>query len=139
MAAPRKGQNLSLADLERLLDSRKTQLEGLLRKKDRLASDLSNVEGEISSLEGRSSGRGVVRRTRAGTGKRPKNAKSLSDTVVDILTKNKKGFSLADLADRVLTTGYKTNSSDFKNVLYQCLYNSKNVAHDEKTGTYKLT
>ncbi len=139
MAAPRKGQNLSLADLERLLNSRKTQLEGLLRKKDRLASDLASVEGEIDSLEGRGSGRGVVRSTRAGTGKRPKNAKSLSDTVVEILTKNKKGFSLAKLADKVLATGYKTNSSDFKNVLYQCLYNSKKIAHDENSGTYKLT
>jgi hypothetical protein len=37
-----------------------------------------------------------------------------------------------------LATGYKSGSSNFKNVLYQTLYNDSKIVHDRKTGNYRL-
>ncbi len=58
--------------------------------------------------------------------------------MVEILGRTKKGLTLAELGQKVLDAGYKSSSSNFRNVLYQCVYNTKDVYHDESTGTYKL-
>ena len=137
MSPTKTAKDLTVTELQRLLNSRKSELDTLLKQKQRLTADLSKVEGRISALVGKG-GRFPVGRNQMGPIKRPKNAKSLHDTVIELLNKNKKGFPLAKLADKVLETGYRTHSSDFKNVLYQCLYNSKRIAHDSKTGHYRL-
>jgi len=62
----------------------------------------------------------------------------LVQVVTEILGKNKAGFSLAKLSEKVLATGYKSSSHDFKNVLYQCLYNTTSIVHDAESGTYRL-
>ena len=124
-------------DLQRLLNDRQSQRKSLDIRRKRLQKELDVVEGRIDELEGQ--GRGP-RRRRGGRRavKRPNNVKSLHEFVKDVLSKNKKGCSLKDLIDNVLSAGYKTNSSNFKNVLYQCVYNSKDVKHDDKTGAYRL-
>lgn len=124
---------MSVAELERLLENRKTQLNRLTKERDKLQKDLQRVEEKISSLEG---GRGMGRRV--GGTVRPKNKKSLHEVVTEILGRSKKGFPLGKLHDKVLESGYKTNSNNFKNVLYQCLYNSDDIQHDNKTGNYYL-
>jgi len=129
-------KDLSVADLQRLLDDRKSQLNDLHKQRDRLYSDLANVEQRINSLRGRKGAYGVGRGRKAG--KRPKNAKSLRDVVTELLTKNKNGYTLAKLMEKVLKSGYKSNSTDFKNVLYQCLYNADEFSHDAKTGKYVI-
>jgi hypothetical protein len=59
--------------------------------------------------------------------------------VVDgILVKSKKGLSLPDLASKVTESGYKSNSRNFKNVVYRCVYNSENIVHDAATGCYRI-
>jgi len=137
MVPTKTAKDLSVVELERLLNSRKSELDTLLKQKQRLAADLSRVEGRINSLVGKG-GRFPIAGKNAGTIKRPKNAKSLHATVIELLTKNKKGYPLAKLSEKVLSTGYRTHSADFKNVLYQCLYNSKRIAHDSKSGHYRL-
>jgi chromosome segregation ATPase len=129
-------KDLSVADLQRLLDDRKSQLNDLHKQRDKLYSDLANVEQRINSLRGRGKVYGAGRGRKAA--KRPKNSKSLRDVVTELLTKNKKGFTLAKLMEKVLKSGYKSNSSDFKNVLYQCLYNADEFTHDAKTGKYVI-
>lgn len=123
-------QELSLADLEALMNSRKGQLSSLERKRERLAEQLEQVEAEIQSIVGSNGGRSGARR--------PRNEKSLHGFVVDTLKRYKKGLALADLSDEILKSGYKTNSKNFKNVLYQCLYNATDIQHDESTGKYVL-
>jgi len=125
--------DLSVADLERLLDQRKTEWDGLARKKNKLERDLERVERQMAVLEGR---RGARRGRKIG--KRPKNEKSLRETVLDVLGRSKKGYSLAELSERILASGYKSNSSDFKNVVYQCLYNTEQIVHDPEMGTYRI-
>jgi len=58
---------------------------------------------------------------------------------MEVLKKQKAGLPLDKLATAVLNTGYKSGSPNFKNVLYQCLYNNKKaIVHDKKTGAYRL-
>ncbi len=133
----KSASDLSVAELERILSSRKSKLDSLTKKKTKLQKDLTFVEKQISQLVGRQSAAAAVGRRKVL--KRPKNAKPLSQCVTEILGKNKKGLTLAGLAEKVLELGYKTNSSNFNNVLYQCLYNSESFFHDEKSGCYRLT
>ena len=45
---------------------------------------------------------------------------------------------MADLTTKITEAGYKSSSSNFRNVLYQCLYNTKTISFDRATGTYRL-
>lgn len=123
--------DLSVAQLQQMLDTKKSKLDSLKKQRNRLAKDLESVEKQISAIEGRG-----VRKRRGG--KRARNAQPLSAYVRDILSRSRKGLSLADLSQKIRDAGYKSNSSDFKNVVYQCLYNSKEFYHDEKTQTYRV-
>lgn len=130
----KQGDEMTVAQLEQLLNTRRTQLDNLLRKRERLTKELEEVEKKIDEIDGITGGR----RRRRNMTPRPRNPQSLQKVVIELLTKNKKGFTLSELADAVLATGYKTNSTNFPNVLYQCLYNSNKFFHDPQTGTYKI-
>jgi hypothetical protein len=135
----KSANELSVAELERLLSGKRSQLDNLLRRREQLSQELSTVEEKINSVEGRKSeGTAVVRRTAKRRSLRPKNDRSLKEVVVELLTENRKGLSLDELSRKVLETGYKTSSTKFKNTLYQCLYNAENIALDKKNGLYHL-
>lgn len=120
---------MTVAELERTLALRQGNLDTLLRRRARIVKDLETTEARIKEIAGAGA---------RNLKPRPKNPKSLHTVVTDLLTKRKSGYALHDLAEKVLSTGYKTHSADFKNVLYQCLYNSESFSYDEKTATYKL-
>jgi len=136
MAKP--SNQLTVAELEDLLARRKIKLERLLKKKKKLERDLMGAEKEIAKLGGGNSRNGKFSRLRA-VRKRPKNKRPLRQTINEILGRNKKGLTLAQIADKTLASGYKSNSTDFKNVVYQCLYGNDEFSHDDKSGTYKTT
>jgi benzoyl-CoA reductase/2-hydroxyglutaryl-CoA dehydratase subunit BcrC/BadD/HgdB len=124
--------SLSLADLERQIDDRRSQVETLLRKRDQLAQEVERLDAEIQE----SLTTGGARR-RAGR-KRVKNEAPLRTVVLEVLRKNKKGLSLKDLAQRVKDTGYKSHSRTFSNVVYQCLYTTPEIVYDDATGLYRI-
>ena len=137
IGAKQAASELSVAELERMLSNRRKSLDSLTRERDELRRRLEIVEGRIAEIEGVGNGRSPAPgRSTAAT--RAMNSKSLHMHVVEILARSKDGLALAELATAILDTGYKTHSTNFKNVLYQCLYNSKDVRHDASTGTYKL-
>lgn len=127
---PEALQDLTVAELERMLDSRKSKLSSLFKKREKVLKELGQIDEDIKGLQGRG-GYGLGR-------KRPRNEKSLRAVVHDVLAANKNGFALDPLSKKVLSSGYQSNSSNFKNVLYQCLYNTKEFIHDEQSGTYRL-
>ncbi len=124
----------SVADLERILDERKGQLQDLAKRRDQAQKELDKLDAEIQGLVGVGGSVGKIRRRR----RRVKNAQSLRAVVLEILGKNKKGFTLADLVVKVNESGYKSSSRNFRNVLYQCLYNTEGIVHDDATGCYRL-
>jgi hypothetical protein len=128
--------DLTVAQLERMLERKKSRMNALLKRRDRLQKALASVDAKLSSVGGvkREIG-GKPRKVR----KRPKNEKPLYEVVLAVLGSNKKGLTLADLSKKVLDTGYKTNSSKFDNTVYQCLYNNQNkIMHDPETRLYRL-
>jgi len=125
-------RELTVVQLERELEKKRTRLSVLTSKRERLVRLLAKTESQIVGLAGRSAGETEVRRRR----KRPKNAQSLKHHVVDLLSRNKKGLTIAELDERIQASGYKSKSRNFRNVLYQCLYNSPDVGHDKQSGKY---
>ena len=133
--ARRKGPDLSVAELESLLAQQKSRVTHLGKKRAELQAELDSVEKQLQSLQGSTprTGKKTGRR-----GKRPKNAQSLASVVTGILEKSPKGLSLDDLTTQVVKSGYRTKAKRFSNVVYQCVYNSKAIRRDKKSGTYRL-
>lgn len=129
-----KTASLSVADLEKILDERKAALQDLGQRRDVAQKALDDIDKQIQELMGDGRSLGMGRRRR----RRPKNEQSLRAVVLEVLQKHKAGLTLTDLANAVLATGYKSTSRNFKNVLYQCLYNTDKITHDAPTGCYKL-
>lgn len=128
-------QTYSVAELEKILDDRKAQLQQLGKRREELQAELEKLNNEILALMGE--GGRMPRSTRRR--RRPENEKSLRAVVLDVLGKNKKGVTLADLSEKILATGYKSNSRNFRNVLYQCLYNAPDIWHVPDTKRYVLS
>ena len=123
----------SIAELERLLEEKKAKLQDLLQARDRLQKQIDDLDAQIQDA---ASVDGPLTRRRGR--KRLKNESSLKAVVLQVLGKNKKGLSLAALEAAVLATGYKSSSHNFRNVLYQAIYNSADTVRDESSGLYKL-
>ena len=141
--ARRKGSDLSVAQLERLLSDKKGELATLGQKKANLQSQLASVDKALDSLKGATAPAAAPaparrKKKRGRRGKRPKNTQTLPEVVAGILGKTPKGLSLKDLVAAVLGSGYKTKAKNFSNVVYQCVYNSKTIYRDEKSGTHRL-
>ena len=121
---------MSVAELEQVLKSQVRAIE-LAKRREELQKELDEVERQIFEVMG---DHRVVRRRR----RRLKNEKSLRSHVLELLAKNKKGCSMADLMSKIEESGYKSSSSNFRNVLYQCIYNTEGVLFDQATGCYKM-
>ena len=135
--AGHNGNGYTVIQLERILDRKRSKLDGLVKQQERLQKQLATVEDRITAIGGTRSESTRGRKIR----KRPKNDRPLIAVVIDVLSQpdNKKGLKLKELADAVLATGYKTFSDKFVNTLYQCVYNNNDkLAHDAKTHTYRV-
>jgi hypothetical protein len=143
--ARRKGSDLSVAQLERLLSDKKGKLATLGKKKANLQAQLASVDKELGSLQGAdvpaaapASAPALRKKKRGQRGKLPRNAQSLGAVVTGVLGQTPKGLNLKDLVAAVLDSGYKTKAKNFSNVVYQCVYNAKTIYRDDKSGTHRL-
>ena len=118
--------DLSVSEIQVLLSKKQRRLQTLETRREKLVASLRRIEQEIAAIKGR----GV-------SGPRPKNEKPLLDYVTDILGRNKSGLTLAELEKKVLAAGYKTNSGNFSNVIYQGIYHCDDVIHDPEVGRYR--
>ncbi len=148
------GTGINVADLEKLLDQRKSLVQELGKKREALHKQLAEIEEQLTAIVG---GQTIVAVKRAGArrgrppgsgnktprgsktrGRRPKNERSLRDVISEILSKSKKGLTLEELVPKVVEAGYKSSSANFSNMIYQNIYNSEGIAKDAETGCYTL-
>lgn len=124
---PKAIKDLSLADLDKLIKERNRELDKLYKQRDQ-------IDARIAALEKGKRGSKGVKASRA------KNEVSLHDTIHQILSKTSKGFTLAEVCDKVKATGYKSNAKNFKNVVYQCMHTDKEVVRvaDSEPARYVL-
>ncbi|MBQ17645.1 MAG: hypothetical protein CMJ65_11015 [Planctomycetaceae bacterium] len=133
--AKQKLADFSVVELEKLLATKRDRVTQLANKKTSLQTELNAVEQELSSLQGPASPSPRRQRIRR---KRPKNVQSLAVVVNKILEAHSAGHTLEELVSKVSESGYKTKAKNFKNVVYQCVYNSTAIGRDKKSGRFRL-
>lgn len=129
MARPSTGANLSLADLQSILESRRTELNRLRKQRTKIQRELDAIDRQINKIEGAGGGRG---------GSRVRNAKSLNDTLEDVLRSHGKPMKVGDIVDAVKATGYRTNSANFRGIVNQTLIKDKKRFGASERGMYQL-
>lgn len=151
----RAESEISVADLERILDARKSLVQELGKRRDALHKELAEIQEQLQGIVGtemKLKKSGAKRGRPPGAGKRgpgrprgsknrgarPKNERSLRDVISELLSKSKKGLTLEELTPKVVEAGYKSNSSNFSNMIYQNIYNSEGIVKDPETGCYSL-
>lgn len=114
--AKRSIEALSVAELQREIRRREKivnrQLTKLIRRRDKLASQLVELDAEIVRHGGKGAGRGSGRR-------RPRNDANLADALEGVL-KNAT-MSVTEVAAAVQKAGYITTSPNFRTIVNQTL------------------
>ena len=128
MARRSNGTHLNIAQLERILDDRRSELDRLHKEHISLKKQLDSVERHITQLEGGMRGRG---------GRRARNARSLIETLEQVLQQAGKPMAVPDIVEAVKRTGYKSSSANFRGIVNQTLIKEKRFTAPRR-GVYTL-
>jgi len=131
MARPRSSDGLSLAQLERLMQSRRTELTRLTRERDKVQKKLDALNDRISEISG-----GMVGTTRGG-GSRARNTVNLPEVIHQVLSKAGAAVSVGDIMGKVRAAGYRSNSANFRGIVNQALIKDKRFTTAGR-GMYQL-
>lgn len=131
MARPSTGTNLSLAALQAIIESRRTELNRLRKQRTKAQRELDAIDRQIAKIEGAGGGRG------GAGGTRVRNAKSLNDTIEEVLRSNGKPMKVGDIVDAVKSSGYRSSSANFRGIVNQTLIKDKRFGASER-GMYQI-
>ena len=141
MARPPSGMNLSIAQLEQILQLRKGERQRLEKMRGKLQKKLDQLDAKLASLGGPGGGgRGRAGRNGhagGGRGGRVKNEKSLNEMILSVLGKSSKPMNVGAIADAVRGGGYKSNSANFRSIVNQTLIKDKRFGAASR-GMYQL-
>jgi len=119
--------DFSIGQLEKLLETRRTKLQKVVKQRERLARQLRTLDERIRALGGQGSG--------AGT--RPRNAKSLVAVMEEVLKGAGKPMNVGDITTAVERRGYRSSSPNFRSIVNQTLIKEKQFAQASR-GVYGL-
>ena len=136
MARPNTGLNFNIAQLERILTDRRSQLSKLERQRVDLQRKLDGLDRQIIKLGG--SVRGIRGRIGGGAGIRARNDKSLVETLEDVMRSHGKPMRVGEILDAVSATGYRSNSANFRGIINQTLIKERKRFAQASRGTYEL-
>ena len=128
---PRVGMNI--AELERVLEDRRNELDKLGRQRSELEKKLNALDRQIGRIEGAGGGMG----RRRGRGGRARNDVSLTEAIEGVMQKAGKPMKVPDIMNSVLSTGYHSTSANFKGIVNQTLIKDKRFQQVER-GIYQL-
>jgi hypothetical protein len=132
MARPSTGANLNIAQLQQILNSRRSELSKLAKQRKDAQRKLYAIDREIERVGGNGSV-GVGRRGRA------RNDKSLADTIEEVMRGVGKPMGVGDITAAVESTGYRSNSASFRAIINQTLIKErKRFAPSGARGVYQL-
>lgn len=140
MARPASGTNLTIAQLQRVLDSRRSELVKLQRQRAKLQKKLNQIDRKIDRVGGEAgggSGAGAVNGARRGGGRRARNAQSLNDTMEAVLRSAGKPLSVTDIMEGALASGYRSSSANFRGIVNQTLIKDNRFGQSSR-GVYEL-
>lgn len=137
MARPSASGQMTIAQLENLLQTRRRRLGDLERERKKILTKLDGINRQISALSGRMGG-GAGSINGGGSGSRARNEVSLVEAMTKVLRDSGKPMGVGDIAEGVLKSGYKSTSANFRAIVNQTLIKErKNFAATDR-GVYAL-
>ena len=136
MARPSSGANLNIADLERMLEDRKNELNKLLRQRSDLQKRVDQIDRQIERLGGGAVGRRGGRGGRGGG--RARNERSLMDTIEAVMREAGRAMKVHEIVEAVEATGYRSNSANFRGIVNQTLIKDRKRFVPTDRGVYQL-
>jgi hypothetical protein len=126
----------NIAQLERILHDRRSDLNRLERQRSELQRKLDGVERHIVRVQG--SLRGGMRGGRRGGGIRARNEQSLVEAIEGVMRGNGKPMRVGDIVEAVQATGYRSNSDNFRGIVNQTLIKERKRFGQVERGLYQL-
>jgi len=130
---PRLPQDLSVAELERILGRRRVEITSLTQERDRLQRQLAVIDNKIRGL----AGQGATAFVTNGGG-RARNATSLIETLSQVMGKSGKPMSVGDILQGVLESGYRSTSPKFRGIVNMTLVKERKRFTNTSRGMYEL-
>jgi len=124
----------NIAQLERILQDRKTEVTRLERLRSELQRKLDGVDRQIAKLAGGLRG---LRGRRGGGGTRARNEMSLVEAIETAL-RGGKPMRVGDIVDAVQGAGYRSNSDNFRGIVNQTLIKERKRFAQAGRGVYQL-
>ena len=142
MARPASGTNLTIAQLQRVLNEKHSELQKLERQRAILQKKLSLIDRQIERVGGGANGsRGRGAGVPAGgftAGGRARNERSLLETLESVFRGGGgKPMKVQEILDGVLATGYRSGSANFRGIINQTLIKDKRFGQVQR-GVYEL-
>ena len=122
---------LSIDELERMLQSRRSLVQKLERQRSKVVRKLDALDDRIRQLGG-SAGRGG----RSGGG-RARNDQSLVEVIHSVLQKAGKPLRVSAIADAANSAGYRSSSANFRGIVNQMLIKDPRFTSQSR-GFYQL-
>lgn len=124
----------NIAQLERILQDRRTEVTRLERLRSELQRKLDGVDRQIAKLAGGLRG---LRGRRGGGGTRARNETSLVEAIETAL-RGGKPMRVGDIVDAVQGAGYRSNSDNFRGIVNQTLIKERKRFAQASRGVYQL-
>jgi hypothetical protein len=137
MARPASGTNLTIAQLQRVLNDKKAELDKLHKQRSQLQKKMNVLDRQIERVNGGAVGLRGMGGGGGGGGTRARNEHSLLDTIENVLRSAGKPLKVGDIMDGVIGTGYRSGSANFRGIINQTLIKDKRFGQVER-GTYEL-
>ena len=125
--------SFNIAQLERILDERRTELNRLERQRTELRRKLDGVERQIGRLAGSLRGR-----RGGGGGIRARNEQSLVATIESVMRSSGKPMRVGNIVEAVQAGGYRSNSDNFRGIVNQTLIKERKRFGQVERGLYQL-
>ncbi|HEV8604991.1 MAG TPA: HTH domain-containing protein [Tepidisphaeraceae bacterium] len=129
MPRPSNGVNLTVDQLERMLNQRRRELSRLTRKRATAQRRLEDIDDRIRRL----GGTGGVR----GGGRRARNEQSLVEVIHQVLQKAARPLRVSAIAESVSSAGYRSTSDNFRGIVNQMLIKDPRFTSQNR-GFYQL-
>jgi hypothetical protein len=127
-------KELTIPELERLLEARRSSVAKLQKKRAVLQSKLDELDHQIATVGGGGAVAGAAPSRTAGG--RVRNTASLGDSIAALI-EGKGPMTVGDILDGVLAGGYRSGSSNFRGIVNQTLIKDKRF-HSAGRGSYVM-
>ena len=133
MPRPASMSNFNIAQLERALQERRSEITRLERQRAELQRKLDGLDRQIEKLGGSIGGR-----RGGGRGSRARNAQSLVEVIESAMRDSGKPMRVGEIVDAVQAGGYRSNSANFRGIVNQTLIKERKRFQQVDRGVYGL-